>query len=202
MSEPSEAGRQPAIVEGAAVGETDVVSPIVMPELPEGHLLDTVVAPAEVLSAPCQDADPTDPEVIQLAADLIASMRVAPGCVGLAANQVGIPLRMFSLDVSEHPKTRTCHGEIVLVNAEILEATRNQKAREGCMSVPDFTGDVKRATRVVVRGQLPVTGEFVEFRTDAFEAVALQHEIDHTNGLLFLDRAAGAHAIYPRQTYL
>lgn len=175
---------------------------IVMPELPPGRVLDTVVAPADVLSNPCGDADPTDPEVVQLAADLIASMRVAPGCVGLAANQVGVPLRVFSLDVSQHPKTRACHGEFVLVNAEIVEATRNQKAREGCMSVPDFTGDVKRATRLLVRGQLPVTGEQIEFRTDAFEAVALQHEIDHTNGFLFLDRAAGAHAIYPRQTYL
>lgn len=188
----------------SAQSTTDAEQPvmIVMPELPPGRVLDTVVAPADVLSNPCGDADPTDPEVVQLAADLIASMRVAPGCVGLAANQVGVPLRVFSLDVSQHPKTRTCHGEFVLVNAEIVEATRNQKAREGCMSVPDFTGDVKRATRLLVRGQLPVTGEQIEFRTDAFEAVALQHEIDHTNGFLFLDRAAGAHAIYPRQTYL
>lgn len=175
---------------------------IAMPELPAGRILETVVAPAEVLSAPCSDADPADPAVIQLAADLIASMRAAPGCVGLAANQVGVPLRVFSLDVSQHPKTRTCHGEFVLVNAEVIEATRNDKAREGCMSVPDFTGAVKRATRLTVRGQLPVTGEVITIRTDAFEARALQHEIDHTNGLLFLDKVAGAHAIYPRQTYL
>ena len=71
------------------------------------------------------------------------------------------------------------------------------------MSVPDFTGDVKRATRVVVRGQLPGTGEEVDASTaEAFEARALQHEIDHCDGLLFLDRAAGAHAIHPRKTYL
>jgi peptide deformylase len=61
---------------------------------------------------------------------------------------------------------------------------------------------VKRATRIVVAGQLPVTGEKVELTADAFEARALQHEIDHCDGLLFLDRAAGAHAIYPRKTYL
>lgn len=173
-----------------------------MAQLPEGKQLDTVLAPAEGLSTPCGDADPTDPEVVQLASDLVASMRVAPGCVGLAANQVGVPLRMFSLDVSEHPKAKTCHGELVLINAEVIEATRNDKAREGCMSVPDFTGAVKRATRLTVRGQLPVTGEVVTIATDAFEARALQHEIDHTNGFLFLDRVAGAHAIYPRQTYL
>lgn len=70
------------------------------------------------------------------------------------------------------------------------------------MSVPDFTGDVRRATRLTVRGQLPASGEWVEVVTDAFEARALQHEIDHLGGLLFVDRVAGAHAIFPRKTYL
>ncbi|GMA86169.1 hypothetical protein GCM10025868_14190 [Angustibacter aerolatus] len=70
------------------------------------------------------------------------------------------------------------------------------------MSVPDLTGDVKRARRVVVRGRSPVSGDTVVLETDAFEAVALQHELDHTDGLLFLDRVAGAHALHARQTYL
>lgn len=69
------------------------------------------------------------------------------------------------------------------------------------MSVPDFTGDVRRATRVTMAGQLPGTGAWVELTTDAFEARALQHELDHIDGLLFLDRVAGAHAVHPRQTY-
>ena len=168
----------------------------------EGRVLATVQAPATVLSAPGDDVDPSAPEMVQLAADLVATMRVSPGCVGLAANQVGVGVRMFCVDVSEHPKTRTHHGTYVLCNAEVVEASRNEKAREGCMSVPDFTGDVKRATRVTVRGQLPGTGEEVTVVTDAFEARALQHEIDHTQGLLFLDRVAGAHAIHQRQTYL
>jgi peptide deformylase len=122
--------------------------------------------------------------------------------VGLAANQVGVGWRVFSLDVSAHPKARTSHGEYVLVNAVIESASRNDKSREGCMSVPDFTGDVKRASRLTVRGQLPGTGEEVVVETDAFEARALQHEIDHLDGFVFLDRVAGAHAIFPRQTYL
>jgi peptide deformylase len=70
------------------------------------------------------------------------------------------------------------------------------------MSVPDFTGDVRRATRLTVAGLLPGSGEQVTLTTDAFEARALLHEIDHLDGLLFLDRVAGAHAIYARQTYL
>jgi peptide deformylase len=140
--------------------------------------------------------------VVQLCADLVATMRISPGCVGLAAPQVGVPAKVFCVDVSAHPKTRTTHGLIVLVNAEIVEASRNEKAREGCMSVPELTGDVKRATKITVAGLLPLSGERVLITTDAFEARALQHEIDHCAGMLFLDRVVGAHAVYPRKVYL
>jgi peptide deformylase len=165
-------------------------------------ILPVVTAPHPVLSIPAPAVDPCAPDVVRLAADLVATMRVSPGCVGLAAPQVGVSARVFCVDVSAHPRARTTHGTFVLCNAEVVEATRNERAREGCMSVPDFTGDVKRATRLVVRGQVPGTGETVTIETDAFEARALQHEIDHCSGLLFLDRVAGAHAVHPRQTYL
>jgi peptide deformylase len=167
-----------------------------------GRVLAVVTAPAPVLSSVGQLVDPTAADVVQLAADLVATMRVSPGCVGLAAPQVGVGMKVFSVDVSAHPKTRTHHGTFVLCNAEVVEATRNEKAREGCMSVPHLTGDVKRATRVVVRGQLPGSEREVTITTDAFEARALQHEIDHCDGLLFLDRVAGTHAVHARQTYL
>lgn len=167
----------------------------------EGRVFTVVRAPDPVLSRPGAVVDPTSPEIVQLAADLVATMRVSPGCVGLAAPQVGVSAKVFCVDVSQHPKTRTHHDTFVLCNAEVLSASRNERAREGCMSVPDFTGDVKRATRIVVRGQEPGTGAEVTIETDAFEARALQHEIDHCDGLLFLDRAAGAHAIHPRKTY-
>jgi len=173
-----------------------------MPPLPDGRVLPVVTAPADVLSTPCVDVDPSDPQVVQLAADLLATQRVSPGCVGLAANQVGVGWRVFSLDVSTHPKSRVSHGEYVLVNARIESSSRSERSREGCMSVPDFTGDVKRASRLVVVGLLPVTGEEVRLDTDAFEARALQHELDHLDGFVFLDRVAGAHAVFPRQTYL
>ncbi|KQX69444.1 peptide deformylase [Angustibacter sp. Root456] len=173
-----------------------------MPQLPDGVVRDVVRAPARVLSTPGLDVDPTDPDVVQLAADLLATQAVSPGCVGLAAQQVGVAWRVFSVDVSAHPKTRTCHGAFVLCNAVVVEGSRRERGREGCLSVPDLTGDVKRYRRVVVRGLLPVTGEQVTIATDAFEAVALQHEIDHTDGALFLDRVAGAHALHARQTYL
>jgi peptide deformylase len=174
---------------------------LTLPTLPKGRVLDVVRAPSHVLSARASLVDPVDMLIVQLCADLVATMRVSPGCVGLAAPQVGVSAQAFCIDVSSHPKTRTSHGLIVLVNAEIVEASRNEKGREGCMSVPDLTGDVKRATKITMAGQLPLSGERVLISTDAFEARALQHELDHCNGLLFLDRVTGAHAVYPRKIY-
>ena len=167
-----------------------------------GRVLPVVRAPHPVLSTPAAPVDPSADEVVRLAADLVATMRVSPGCVGLAAPQVGEPVQVFCVDVSAHPKTRSHHGTFVLCNAVAQEASRNERAREGCLSVPDLTGDVKRATRLTVSGQLPGTGDEVWLTADAFEARALQHEIDHCAGLLFLDRVAGAHAVHPRKTYL
>ena len=175
---------------------------LVMPDLVDGRVLPVVTAPNSVLSTPCPEVDPTAPETIQLAADLLATMKVSPGCVGLAANQVGVSARVFSLDVTKHPKARIIHGIYVIVNPVVVAASRNEKSREGCMSVPDFTGDVKRASRLTITGFLPGSGEEVTIDTDAFEARALQHEIDHLDGHLFIDRVAGAHAIYPRKVYL
>jgi peptide deformylase len=166
----------------------------VLPRLPEGRIRDVVRAPDHVLSARGPEVDPADPVVVQLCADLVATMRVSPGCVGLAAPQLGVAAQAFCVDVSSHPRARTQHGLIVLVNAEVVESSRNEKGREGCMSVPDLTGDVARASRITVTGRLPVTGEPLEITTDAFEARALQHEIDHLDGLLFLDRVESLEA--------
>jgi peptide deformylase len=165
-----------------------------------GRVRPVVRAPAAVLSTPAEPVDPK--EMAGLAADLVATMRVSPGCVGLAAVQIGVPAHVFVVDVTGHPKTRTCHGLIVLCNAVVVAASQWKVGREGCMSVPDLTGDVRRAGRLTVAGEVAGTGERVEITTDAFEARALQHEIDHCGGLLFLDRVAGAHAIHQRKVYL
>lgn len=169
---------------------------------PDGRVRQVLTAPAEVLGVSGPEVDPTDPEIVELAADLVSTMRVSPGCVGLAAPQIGVSAQVFCVDVTGHPKAATTHGTFVLCNAKIIEASRWRPGREGCMSVPDLTGDVKRAARVVVEAVLPGTGEPVTVTTDAFEARALQHEIDHCGGMLFLDRVAGAHAIYQRKVYL
>lgn len=144
-------------------------------------------------------ADPGDPDILRLAADLVATMRVSPGCVGLAAPQVGVSVQVLTVDVSGHPQARTSHGTVVLCNARLVAASRWHKRREGCLSVPDRTGDVRRAGRVVVAGQLPGSGAEIELAADGLEARALQHEIDHCAGLLFLDRVDGIHAVHPRR---
>jgi peptide deformylase len=173
-----------------------------LPPLPAGSVRPVLTAPARALADPAVEVDPSAPEVVALAADLLATQEVSPGCVGLAAPQVGVGWRVFSLDVTGHPKARTCHGPVVVANPEVVSASRWERGREGCMSVPDLTGDVKRAARLVLRGVLPGTGAEVVLETDAFEARAVQHEVDHLDGLLFLDRVAGAHALHARRVYL
>ena len=135
-----------------------------------------------------------------LAADLLDTMRAYPHCVGLAAPQIGVGVRAFSLDVTGHPKARSCHGELVLFDPEVLLLHGPVVGREGCMSVPDMTGDVARCTVVVVRG-LTVEGEERVLQVDAFEARALLHEIDHLDGFLVLDRIVSADRVFRRKVY-
>lgn len=162
-----------------------------------------ICAPNPVLSRPAAPVDPDDPEVIAVAIDLVETMRASPGCVGLAAPQLGEPGRIFALDVTGHRKARSCAGLVVFVNPVVIDAGEPLKAREGCMSVPDFTGDVARPRTLVIRGLVPgpVPRERV-VEADAFEARAFGHEVDHLDGLLFLDRVSGARAVHPRKRYL
>jgi len=164
--------------------------------------LDVRHAPDPVLSSPCAEADPRDPAVISLAQAMVALMRASPGCVGIAAPQVGHPVALFVLDVTGARRVSSCSGLVVLCSPELVRADGREVRREGCLSVPDLTGDVGRATSIVVRGLEPGTGAERVVAADAFEARAFQHEMDHLQGLLFLDRVTGAHALFPRKRYL
>jgi peptide deformylase len=136
-----------------------------------------------------------------LAADLVDTMRVSPGCVGLAAPQIGVERRAFVLDVSGHPQGRPNHGLLVLFDPELVEQEGAEVRREGCMSVPDLTANVRRALRVVVRGMDP-EGRPRTIEATGFEARAFQHELDHLDGLLILDRVASLRGdVFPRKTY-
>src|SRR5829696_8226647 len=115
-----------------------------LPTLPSGRVQDVVRAPDHVLYVRGHRADPSDPQVVQLCADLVATMRVSPGCVGLAAPQIGVSTQALCVDVSANRKARTTGGVIAVVNARVVDATRNEKGWERCMSVPEHTGDLKR----------------------------------------------------------
>ena len=149
------------------------------------------------VSAPVSEVDD---DARALATDLVDTMRATVACVGLAAPQIGVLRRAFVVDVTGHRKARSCHGELVLFDPEILVATTPVAGREGCLSVPDLTGDVARAASLVVRGLTPEGAER-GVEVDAFEARAVLHEIDHLDGLLFLDRVASPAAVFPRKVY-
>lgn len=156
--------------------------------------------PDPVLKRVAEPVERIDDAARALAQDLVDTMRASPACVGIAAPQIGVSLRAFVVDVTGHRKAQSCHGEFVLFNPEVLLAHGPMAAREGCMSVPDLTGDVPRATRLVVRGLTPEGVERV-LNVDAFEARAVQHEIDHLDGLLFLDRVTSADRVFRRKVY-
>ncbi|HLJ08480.1 MAG TPA: peptide deformylase [Acidimicrobiia bacterium] len=149
-------------------------------------------------------ADPVagiGPEEKALAADLLDTMFASPSCVGVAAPQIGVSLRAFSVDVSGHRKADSCHGPFVLFNPVLVLARHQELAREGCLSVPDFTGNVARATDVVVRGLTP-DGTVRVIEANAFEARALLHELDHLDGMLFLDRVGSLSTdVFRRKRY-
>ncbi|MGE5664178.1 MAG: peptide deformylase [Deltaproteobacteria bacterium] len=132
-----------------------------------------------------------DEAVSSVIADLVDTMRSSPGGVGIAAPQVGVLQRIIVVDVSAHRRggQEANHGLLVLVNPEILARGGKQLVREGCMSVPDYTANVQRAQWVLVDA-LDREGRQLILEAIGFEAVAIQHEMDHLDGILFLDRVA------------
>jgi peptide deformylase len=144
-----------------------------------------------------EDAD----VVATVAADLLDTMRSHPGCVGIAAPQIEHLVRMVVVDVSEHPKATAKHGELVLVNPRVVRSRGAVVAREGCLSIPHLTANVRRATEIALEATNPA-GETVAIETEGFEARCLLHEIDHLNGILFLDRVDSlATDVFRRKEY-
>lgn len=142
--------------------------------------------PAPVLDEVCRPVEEIDDDIRLLAADMIDTMRAAPG-IGLAAPQVGRPVRVITIDLQ--PREPKSENLIVLVNPEIVETEGEMTSNEGCLSLPEFQVDVKRAARVVVEG-LDLDGRPVRIEDDGLLAVVCQHEIDHLDGVLLLDRVS------------
>ena len=149
-------------------------------------VLEILTYPDPRLEQIAQPVEHFDDELCAFVADLEETRRAGPGAVGIAAPQVGRGQRIVIVDISSKPKNPN-HGHMVLINPEITEWDGFAVGREGCLSVPDFTGNVIRAERIVLEASNE-SGERRQYHCEGFEARAVQHEMDHLDGLLFLDR--------------
>jgi peptide deformylase len=158
--------------------------------------------PHPILKKLCRPVGDIDPEIGGLIRDLIDTMHAGPGSVGVAAPQIGVSLRVCVVDVSASRMGKeNNHGLLVMINPEIVARSGAAVMREGCMSVPDYTGDVERATAITVCFT-DETRKLREVAAEGFEAVAIQHEMDHLDGVLFLDRIASLKTgLFRRKNY-
>ena len=139
-----------------------------------------------VLHRPAAPVDALTPEIAALINDMIETMYAAPG-VGLAAPQIGVDLRIFVTDVSSG---RNAADLVVMINPEMVAAEGIQGREEGCLSLPGFEALVPRPERAVIRG-LDRDGRAREVEGTGLTARAFQHELDHLDGRLFVDRLRG-----------
>jgi peptide deformylase len=158
--------------------------------------------PHPVLKKICHRVEVIDVTILNRVNDLLDTMHAGPGSVGVAAPQIGVTLRVCVVDVSasRHGKDNN-HGLLCMINPEIVAREGSAIMREGCMSVPDYTGDVERATAITVCFSEP-DGTRREIAASGFEAVAIQHEMDHLDGVLFLDRIVSIKTgLFRRKSY-
>jgi peptide deformylase len=155
-----------------------------------------------ILRAKGKRIEKIDQRIRELAQNMIETMHDATG-VGLAAQQIGEPLQLTVLDISQvedRPSTMKVNGKdldpqsampLVLVNPQIDPGGETEMGTEGCLSFPEITGEIERAKSITVRAQ-NLDGEPIEVETTGFLARAVQHEVDHLNGILFIDRMSSA----------
>lgn len=130
--------------------------------------------------------------------DLMDTMNQYEGCVGLAAPQIGYEQRCLVVDVSRSPRAGENHGLLKLIHPVILEASQWKISREGCLSFPNLLANVKRAQKIKFSAYNENL-EFFELISVGFEAVAIQHELDHLDGILFLDRIRSSQDLFERR---
>jgi len=143
--------------------------------------------PDPILKKVCSEVTNFDNSLESFINDLVGTMQAHKYCVGIAAPQVGNLQRIIVIDVSRARKPQPGNGLLVLINPVILESSDFKIVREGCLSIPDFTANVKRAMKIKVQFQ-NLKGTEEKLETKDFEAHAIQHERDHLDGILFLDK--------------
>jgi peptide deformylase len=159
-------------------------------------ILPIKTVPEPVLRRKSKRVSTIDGSIRKLAEDMLETMHAAPG-VGLAAPQVGVPLRVIVIGLPEEE-------DFVLVNPEIVRRVGERLVTEGCLSVPGYFGEIKRARRVTVKGK-DLSGKEIRIKGEELLAQALEHEIDHLNGVLYIDHLESGddlHRVEPEVTPL
>jgi peptide deformylase len=151
-------------------------------------ILSIRVVPDPVLRQKSKRVRLIDGSVRRLAEDMLVTIHAVPGRVGLAAPQVGIPLRVIVIGLPEEE-------DIVLINPEIVHRTGERLITEGCLSIPGYFGEIKRAQSVRVKGR-DLSGKEIRIRAEELLAQALEHEIDHLNGVLYIDHLESPDELY------
>lgn len=146
---------------------------------------DIVLYPDHRLKTVCDPIAPGD-EARAIARDLLDTMNTVPG-VGIAAPQIGLLRRVILVDASRNPRHPPGHGLMLLINPVITRAEGDQTFKEGCLSIPRYLARIHRAQCITVEALTP-NGDPMRFDAEGFEAVVVQHELDHLDGILFLDR--------------
>jgi peptide deformylase len=144
--------------------------------------------PDPVLRQKSKRVKTIDGSILKLIENMLETVRAAPGRAGLAAPQVGIPLRVIVIDI---PGVEN----VVLINPEIVKRSGERPVTEGCLSVPGYYGEIKRAESVTAKGR-DANGKEIRIKAEELLAQALEHEIDHLNGILYIDHLESQDKLY------
>ena len=159
-------------------------------------ILTVRTVPESVLKQKSKRVKNIDGSIQKLAGDMIETMHAASG-VGLAAPQVGVPLRVIVIGMPEEE-------DFVLINPQIVRKNGERMVTEGCLSVPGYFGEIQRAQRVTAKGK-DLSGKEIRIKAEELLAQALEHEIDHLNGVLYIDHLESKdrlHKVEPEVTVL
>ncbi len=164
-------------------------------------LMEILTIPDERLKQLSEPVTDFDKALLEFVSAMEQTRQQGPAAVGIAAPQVGYFQRIAIVDCSNTRKPVPNHGNLVLINPEITHWEGYDMGREGCLSVPDYTGNVIRATHIKLKAQDP-SGETHEYEMEGYEARAVQHEIDHLDGTLFIDRVVSRRTdLFKRKVY-
>jgi peptide deformylase len=164
-------------------------------------MLDILTIPDERLKHLSEPVTDFDQALVEFVSRLEQTRQQGPAAVGIAAPQVGHFQRIAIVDCSNTRRPVPNHGNLVLINPEITHWEGYDMGREGCLSVPDYTGNVIRAIQIKLKALDP-SGETHEYEMEGYEARAVQHEIDHLDGTLFIDRVVSRRTdLFKRKVY-